>query len=206
MALQVFNSVEDWAARCADRRRTVVAVGTFDGLHAGHRKILLSVRERARADGRLATVVTFDPHPMRLLLPERAPFLIQTLAQRLAGFERMELDAALVLRFDRALSLVSPEEFIERILVGGLRAGAILVGANFRFGHRGAGNVALLGEYGKRCGFDVEIISPVEVAGTIVSSTAIRGMVASGDVAGATPLLGRAFSLTGEIRSGAGRG
>jgi riboflavin kinase/FMN adenylyltransferase len=206
MAFQVFYSIEDWAARGLSDRRTVVAVGTFDGLHVGHRKILQSVRERGLATGQCATVVTFDPHPMRLLLPERAPFLIQTIAQRLAGFERMELDAALVLRFDRALSLVSPEEFIERILVGSLHAGAILVGANFRFGHRGAGDVRLLGEYGKRCGYEVEIVPPVEVAGTIVSSTAIRGMVASGDVAGAIPLLGRAFSLTGEIRSGAGRG
>jgi riboflavin kinase/FMN adenylyltransferase len=111
-----------------------------------------------------------------------------------------------VLRFDRALSLVSAEEFIERILVGGVRAGAILVGANFRFGHRGAGDVRLLGEFGKRDGFDVEIVPPVEVGGQIVSSTAIRGAVASGDVAGAIPLLGRAFSLTGEIRAGAGRG
>ncbi len=118
----------------------------------------------------------------------------------------MGLDAALVLPFDHALSLVSAEEFIERILVGGLRAGAILVGANFRFGHRGAGDVRLLGEFGKRYGFDVEIIPPVEVAGKIVSSTAIRGAVASGDVAGAIPMLGRPFSLTGEIRAGAGRG
>ena len=81
---------------------------------------------------------------MRVLRPDRAPLMIQTLSQRLAGFEQMGLDAALVLRFDHALSLVSPEEFIERILVGGLRAGAILVGANFRFGHRGAGDVRLL--------------------------------------------------------------
>ncbi len=206
MAFLVLKSIEDWKARLADERRSVVAVGTFDGLHVGHRKILESVRERGRATGQRATVVTFDPHPMRVLLPDRAPFLIQTVSQRIAGFERMGLDAALVLPFDHALSLVSAEEFIERILVEGLRAGAILVGANFRFGHGGAGDVRLLGDAGKRFGFDVEIIPPVEVAGKIVSSTAIRGAVASGDVAGAIPLLGRAFSLTGEIRSGAGRG
>jgi riboflavin kinase/FMN adenylyltransferase len=143
---------------------------------------------------------------MRVLRPDHAPLMIQTLSQRLAGIEQMGLDAALVLRFDRALSLVSAEDFIERILVGGLRAGAILVGANFRFGHRGAGDVRLLGEFGKRDGFDVEIVPPVEVGGQIVSSTAIRAAVASGDVAAAVPLLGRAFSLTGEIRAGAGRG
>ncbi len=206
MPFLVCNSIEDWAARSGDKRRTVITVGTFDGLHVGHRKILQSVRERATANGQRATAVTFDPHPMRVLLPDRAPFLIQTLAQRLAGFEQMGLDAALVLRFDRALSLVSPEEFIERILVRTLRLSAILVGANFRFGHRGAGDVRLLGEYGKRNGFEVEIIPPVEVDGKIVSSTAIRGAIAGGDVAAAIPLLGRPFSLTGEIRPGAGRG
>jgi riboflavin kinase/FMN adenylyltransferase len=206
MAFLILNSIEEWAARFADARRTAVTVGNFDGLHLGHQKILRSVRDRARVTGQRAAVITFDPHPMRVLRPDRAPLMIQTLSQRLAGFEQMGLDAALVLRFDHALSLVSPEEFIERILVRGLRAGAILVGANFRFGHRGAGDVRLLGEFGKRDGFDVEIVSPVEVGGQIVSSTAIRGAVASGDVAAAIPLLGRAFSLTGEIRAGAGRG
>jgi riboflavin kinase/FMN adenylyltransferase len=206
MAFTVFNSLEDWAARSGDARRTAITVGNFDGLHLGHQKILHSVRERARATGQRGAVITFDPHPMRVLRPDRAPLMIQTLAQRLAGFEQAGLDAALVLRFDRALSLVSPEEFIERILVGSLRAGAILVGANFRFGHRGAGDVRMLGEFGKRDGFEVETVPPVEVDGQIVSSTAIRASVAGGDVAGAIPLLGRAFSLTGEIRSGAGRG
>jgi riboflavin kinase/FMN adenylyltransferase len=206
MALLVFNATEEWAARFGDSRRTAVSVGTFDGLHIGHQKILQSVRERARASGHRTAVITFEPHPMHVLHPDRAPLMIQTLSQRLAGFEQMGLDAALVMRFDHALSLVSPEEFVERILVGGMRADAILVGANFRFGHRGAGDVRLLGEFGKRDGFDVEIVPPVEVDGQIVSSTAIRGAVACGNVAGAIPLLGRAFSLTGEIRTGAGRG
>jgi riboflavin kinase / FMN adenylyltransferase len=206
MSLQVFQSIEDWATQIGGDRRTVVAVGTFDGLHVGHCRILESVRKRARAAGQIATVVTFDPHPMRLLLPNRAPFLIQTMAQRLAGFEELGLDAALVLRFDHALSMVSAEEFIERFLVNGLRARAILVGENFRFGHRGAGDVRLLGEFGKRFEFDVQIIPPVQVAGKIVSSTAIRSEVATGSVAAAIRLLGRPFSLTGEIRSGEGRG
>ena len=206
MPFSVFNSVEEWAARFGATRRAAVSVGTFDGLHIGHRKILQSVRDRARAGGDRAAVVTFDPHPMRVLQPDRAPLMIQTLPQRLSGFEQMGLDAALVLRFDRALSLVSPEDFIERILVGGLRARAILVGANFRFGHHGAGDVHMLSKVGKREGFDVEIVPAVEIGGQIVSSTAIRGAVTSGNVAGAVPLLGRAFSLTGEIRPGAGRG
>jgi riboflavin kinase / FMN adenylyltransferase len=206
MGFIVFNSIEEWASHFGDAGRTAVSVGNFDGLHVGHQKILQSVRERARAAGQCAAVITFNPHPMCVLRPDRAPLMIQTLSQRLAGFERMGLDAALVLRFDRALSLVSPEDFIERILVGRLHAGAILVGGNFRFGHRGAGDVRLLSEFGARSGFDVEVVPPVEVGGQIVSSSAIRGAVASGNVAGAIPLLGRAFSLTGEIRTGAGRG
>ena len=207
MAFLVSNSIEEWASQFTDARRTAVTVGNFDGLHLGHQKILQSVREHARTSGQRAAVITFDPHPMRVLRPDRAPLMIQTLSQRLAGFEQMGLDAALVLRFDRALSLVSPEEFIERILVGGLRAGAILVGANFRFGHRGAGDVRLLGEFGKRDGFDVEIVPPVEVGGQIVSSTAIRGAVAGAAMSPRRFLSwGRPFSLTGEIRAGAGRG
>ncbi|HEV7968500.1 MAG TPA: bifunctional riboflavin kinase/FAD synthetase [Candidatus Acidoferrales bacterium] len=206
MALLVCNTIEDWASCFGDATGAAVSVGTFDGLHIGHQKILQSVRERARASGQRAAAITFDPHPMRVLRPDRAPLMIQTLSQRLAGFEQIGLDAALVLQFDRALSLVSPQEFIERILVGGLRVGAILVGANFRFGHRGAGDVRLLSEQGTCDGFDVEIIPPVEIGGQIVSSTAIRALVASGDVAGAIPLLARAFSLTGEIRAGQGRG
>lgn len=206
MAFRVCHSIEEWAAQFGDTRRAAVTVGNFDGLHLGHQKILHSVGERARDTGLCPVVVTFDPHPLRVLRPDHAPRMIQTLSQRLAGFERMGLEAALVLRFDRALSLMSAEEFIEWVLVKGLRAGTVLVGANFRFGHRGAGDVRLLSEFGKRDGFDVEIVPPVEVNGRIVSSTAIRVAVEGGEVAGAIPLLGREFSLTGEIRSGAGRG
>jgi riboflavin kinase / FMN adenylyltransferase len=206
MAFPACKSVEEWAAHFPDARRTTLTIGTFDGLHLGHQKILHLVRERARAGGDRAAVITFDPHPMRVLQPERAPLLIQTVAQRLAGFEQAGMDAALVLKFDRALSLVSATDFIDRILVRGLRAGAVLVGENFRFGHRGAGDVHLLSARGKQDGFEVEIVPPVEIAGQMVSSTAVRGAVASGDVAGANSLLGRPFSLTGEIRAGAGRG
>lgn len=204
--LRVCHTVEEWSAHFADARRSALTIGNFDGLHLGHQKILQLVRERARGTGDRPAVITFDPHPMRVLHPERAPLLIQTLAQRLAGFEEMGMDAALVLRFDRALSLVTAKDFIERVLVRGLCAGAVLVGDNFRFGHRGAGDVRLLEERGRQDGFDVEVVPPVEVGAQIVSSTAIRGAVVSGDVAGASALLGRSFSLTGEIRPGAGRG
>jgi riboflavin kinase/FMN adenylyltransferase len=206
MPLAVLHSPEQWTARFGAGSRTALSVGNFDGLHLGHQKILRQVQARARASSLLPAVVTFDPHPAKLLRPEQAPRMIQTLAQRLAGFEQMGLDAALVLGFDRALSLLSPEEFVQRILVECMHASAILVGANFRFGHRGAGNVSQLSEIGQRHGFDVEIVAPVELDGVVVSSSAVRSAIAEGRPGDAARLLGRPFSLTGEIRPGAGRG
>jgi riboflavin kinase/FMN adenylyltransferase len=206
MPLTVLHSPEEWSARFGAGRRTVLTVGNFDGLHLGHQKILRMVVARARATALTAAAITFDPHPMKLLQPERAPLMIETLSQRLAGIEQIGLDAALVLRFDRALSLLSPEDFLQRILMERMHVAAILVGANFRFGHCGAGDVRLLAQFGKEHGFDVETISPVEIEGIVVSSTAVRNAIAEGRVDEAVPLLGHPFSLAGEIRPGAGRG
>jgi riboflavin kinase/FMN adenylyltransferase len=201
----VAYSPAEWTERFG-AARTVLSVGTFDGLHLGHQRILGQVLARARAIGAMAAVVTFDPHPMHVLRPNHAPAMIQTLEQRLEGFAGMGLDAALVLRFDRALSLLSPEQFIEQVLMARLHVAAVLVGANFCFGHLGAGDVRLLADYGARHGFEVEIVPPVEYAGRIVSSTNVRNAVSAGDVDVAAQLLGRPFALTGEIRSGEGRG
>jgi riboflavin kinase / FMN adenylyltransferase len=206
MTLAVLHSTEEWAERFGKEIRAAVSIGNFDGLHLGHQKILKTLVERARANGQRSCVISFDPHPLRLLRPELAPQMIQTLAQRLAGMEQLGVDAALVLRFDRALSQVSPEDFMERFLVQGLSAGTILVGENFNFGYRGAGNVHLLSAYGKTHRFSVQIVAQVEIGGRVISSTAVRIAISSGNVGDAIPLLGRPFSLTGEIRAGAGRG
>jgi riboflavin kinase/FMN adenylyltransferase len=206
MPLTVVHSPEEWSARYGAGPRTVLSVGNFDGLHLGHQKILRMVVARSRATALTAAAITFDPHPMKLLQPERAPLMIETLSQRLAGIEQIGLDAVLVLRFDRALSILAPEDFLQRILMERMHVAAILVGANFRFGHCGAGDVRLLAQFGKEHGFDVETISPVEVEGIVVSSTAVRNAIAEGRVGEAVPLLGHPFSLTGEIRPGAGRG
>ena len=206
MALTVLHSPEEWTARFGAGGRTVLSIGNFDGLHLGHQKILRMVLARARAIAQTAAAITFDPHPMKLLRPDNAPRMIETLSQRLAGLEQIGLDAALVLRFDRALSLLSPEDFLQRILIERLHVSAILVGANFCFGHRGAGDVRLLTHFGKEHGFDVETVSPVEILGTLVSSTAVRNAISDGRVGEVVPLLGHPFSLTGGIRAGAGRG
>lgn len=207
MAMEVFRSLEEWAARFgASGKSSALTVGNFDGLHLGHQAIVRAVVGRARALDAVAAAVTFDPHPLKLLRPGKAPPLVSTLAQRLAGLEQMGLDAVLVLTFDLALSRLAPEDFVRRILIEGMRMRAILVGGNFRFGHRQAGDVAVLKELGRRWGFAVENVAPVVVSGQVVSSTAVRQAVSEGRVGEAAQLLGRPFALTGEIRPGSGRG
>lgn len=205
MPLRVHHSPEAWSGALA-ARRAVLSIGNFDGLHLGHQQILRAVVERAREQEAIAGVVTFDPHPMKVLRPESAPALIETLQQRLTGFEQAGIEAVLILKFDAALSHLSPEEFVEAILVKALRVSVILVGQNFRFGHRQTGDVELLRKLGAKFDFAVNIVEPVKVDAEVVSSTAVRKAVAAGEMARAAELLGRAFALTGAIQPGAGRG
>jgi len=206
-ALAVVHTAAEWAAQFGPSGRgAVVSIGNFDGMHLGHQKILRAVVERAQEQQAVATVITFDPHPLKVLRPAQAPPLVCTLAQRLAGFASLGIEAALVLRFDAALAARSPEEFVREFLAGELRAKAVLIGDNFRFGHKQAGNAVVLQEMGARLGFTVEIIPPVVSRGEVVSSTAVRRAVSEGRLADAIRLLGRPFALTGEIRSGEGRG
>ena len=201
------RSTAEWAARFGPSgRRAVLSVGNFDGLHLGHQQILRQVIERAQAQQAVAGVITFDPHPLKVLHPDKAPPLVETIAQRLDRFAAIGLEAALVLRFDRALAGLSPEEFVRGVLVEELKTAAVLVGQNFRFGHRQQGNVETLTDLGRRFGFSVQIVEPVVVDGQFVSSTGVRKAIAEGRVADAARLLDRPFALTGEIVRGAGRG
>lgn len=207
MTLRVANSIEEWKNQSgADAPPAVVTIGNFDGVHLGHKRILEGVLERARHTSALAVVVTFDPHPLRVLRPSEAPPLILTLEERLAALQALGLDAALIVRFDLELSRLSPEEFVRRFLVEGLSACAVLIGANFRFGHRQAGDAEQLAELGRRFGFAVECIEPVTLRGEVISSTAIREAVLQGEVSRAGRWLGRPFSLQGQIRPGTGQG
>ena len=204
---QVLRSTEDWGRLYGPAQRcSVVSIGNFDGLHLGHQKILRAVVERAPAYGALAAAITFDPHPLKLLRPEQAPPLLQTLKQKISGFRGLGLDAALVLNFTAELAALSPEEFIRTTLAGPLRARVVLVGHSFRFGHKQAGNDKRLQELGKQFGFAVEIVEPVTVDGEVVSSSVVRAAVGEGRVARAAQLLGRPFALTGAVRRGSGRG
>jgi len=203
----VLRSPAEWAERYGrSARRAVLSVGNFDGLHLGHQRIIREVVARARTSEAIAAVITFDPHPLKVLRPEQAPPLVETLPQRLERFASSGLDAALVLQFNLALAALSAEEFVGSILVEQMRTAAVLVGRNFRFGHRQQGNVAVLEQMGRQFGFAVHIVDPVVVRGEVVSSSAVRRSVADGRVADTAAFLGRPFALTGEIQPGAGRG
>jgi riboflavin kinase/FMN adenylyltransferase len=207
MSLRTMLSGDEWVAQLgANRKPSVVTIGNFDGVHRGHQKILQGVVERAKQDDLLAAVLTFYPHPARVLRPDAAPGLLATLQQRLAAFNRAGIDAALVMRFDTELAKVSAEDFVQRFLVDAMRARAVLVGANFRFGHRQSGNVSLLTEMGAQFGFEVEVVPPLVEGGIVVSSTATRQAVREGRMEDAQKLLGRPFALDGEIRPGTGQG
>jgi riboflavin kinase / FMN adenylyltransferase len=206
MALWVVRSPREWRPAFGPERRAVATVGNFDGVHIGHRRILARVVELARERGALPAVVTFDPHPLRVLRPEAAPPLIETLAQRLEQLEKEGIEAALVIPFDRDFSLLSPAEFVRQVLVEGLAAEAVLVGPNFRFGHRQQGDVQELARLGERFRFTVEAMPAVVYRGQVVSSTLVRSAIAEGKIEQAGRLLGRPFSLTGNIVPGSGLG
>jgi riboflavin kinase / FMN adenylyltransferase len=200
-------STAEWAARFgASGRRAVLSVGNFDGLHLGHQKILRQVIACAQQQNAIAGVITFDPHPLKVLRPGNAPPLVETIGQRIERFAAIGLDAALVLRFDRALAELTPEQFVRGVLVEELKTAEVLVGENFRFGHRQQGHVDTLRDLGQRFGFSVQIVEPVIIDNEFVSSTGVRTAIAEGRVSHAAHLLGRPFTLTGEIVRGAGRG
>src|SRR5258706_10964438 len=174
-AVLAFNSPEEWAVHYASSGRgSVLAIGNFDGIHLGHQAILRAVVQRAGETKDVATALTFDPSPRKVLRPESAPLRLSTNAQRMDWFDFVGLEAAVVLPFTQDLAKLAPQEFVEQILVRDLHVGAVLVGENFRFGHKQAGDVHLLRELGREHGFEVIIVPPVADHGEVVSSTIVR--------------------------------
>jgi riboflavin kinase / FMN adenylyltransferase len=183
-----------------------LTIGNFDGVHAGHQKLIDRVNVIAREHGLTSAAVTFDPHPTKLLAPGRAPKLLMSLEARIAQMKRYGLDEVMCLPFDLQMATLSPDQFAQLILRDTLNAKAVVVGDNFRFGHKQAGDVEALAQLGEKYGFITQAISAVVVRARIASSSAIRQLLADGEVSKACRLLNRPFSVEGEIVSGHGIG
>ncbi len=189
-----------------DARAAVVALGVFDGLHLAHREILARAVQRARALGVEALACTFDPHPIEVLQPDRAPLPILTLAERLDLIAAVGIDATVVLAFTREMAAVEPEAFVKDVLLDRLHAREVVVGFNHRFGRGARGDARLLQALGERLGFGVDIVPPLAIEGEPVSSTEVRAALQRGDIERAARFLGRPYTLCGEVVRGAGRG
>jgi riboflavin kinase / FMN adenylyltransferase len=184
----------------------VLALGNFDGLHRGHQKIVERIRRSAADRNTSAVVLTFDPHPPRVVRPDKAPPLLMTLPQKLAALERAGLHGAAVVRFTEALSQWSPDAFVRTVLVDWLRVAEVWVGADFLFGHERAGTFTVLRALGGQYGFRAEKIDPVRYKEFVVSSTRIRRLIAEGRVDEASALLGHHYTVEGVVVPGAQRG
>src|SRR5207249_110884 len=162
------------------RRPSVVTVGNFDGVHLAHQRLLRSVVEAARQTDAAAAAVTFEPHPARVLAPDRAPKLLTPLERKARLIEEQGIGLLVILPFTREFSCLSPLEFVSQVIMEKLRAAVVEVGPNFRFGHGQAGDVALLTELGREQGFRTEVLPAVEVRGERVSSSRIRELLSEG--------------------------
>ena len=188
------------------RRKTSLAIGLFDGVHLGHQQVIRQAVADARQHEGLSVIVTFDAHPNTVVAPTRVPPLLQSLPQKLRAIAALEADATLLLRFDEALSQQPAEEFIRSLAHDLHPLASLCVGAGFTFGHRRGGNVQLLEALGGELGFAVHGLASIALSGEAVSSTRIRDAVRDGDFDSAGQMLGRPYSLAGEVVRGDARG
>lgn len=197
--MEIFHKIEEIPTGFGP---TLVSVGNFDGVHRAHELVLSEIVARARQRGAKSVAVTFEPHPMRILRPDSGLKLLTPKPEKIRLLEQTGVDAALLLPFTRDLSLMGPKDFVRQILGDRLKAIEVHEGYNFHFGHKAAGNVDLLKEFGRELGFEVIVYPEMGLRGESVSSTRIRQLLQQGNVSRARPLLGRPFA----IRSNPGRG
>jgi riboflavin kinase / FMN adenylyltransferase len=197
--MQIFRKLDEIPAAFAP---TILSVGNFDGVHRAHLRVLSEIVHRSRQRGAKSVVVTFEPHPVRILRPDSGLKLLTPTPEKLRLLEQTGTEAVLLLPFTRDLSLLSPREFVQRVLCDGLNTIEVHEGYNFRFGHKASGGVDLLSELGRELGFEVVVYSEMRLRGESVSSTRIRELLRAGQVSRARWLLARSFS----IRSTPGRG
>ena len=201
--MQVFHKLEDVSA---DFGPTIVSVGNFDGVHRAHQLVLRDLVQRAKQKNAKSVAITFEPHPMRILRPDSGLKLLTPTPEKLRLLEVTGLDAVLLLPFGRDLSLLTPRQFAEQILKTKLNACEVHEGYNFHFGHKAAGNVNTLAEFGREMGFIVKIFDQMTVRGEPVSSSQIRSLLVKGQVSRARHLLGRPFAILSTPGRGRGYG
>jgi riboflavin kinase/FMN adenylyltransferase len=201
--MQVFHKLEDVSA---DFGPTIVSVGNFDGVHRAHQLVLRDLVQRAKQKNAKSVAITFEPHPMRILRPDSGLKLLTPTPEKLRLLEATGLDAVLLLPFGRDLSLLTPRQFAEQILKTKLNACEVHEGYNFHFGHKAAGNVNTLAEFGREMGFVVKIFDQMTVRGEPVSSSQIRSLLVKGRVSRARHLLGRPFAILSTPGRGRGYG
>jgi riboflavin kinase / FMN adenylyltransferase len=187
-------------------RGTVATVGTFDGVHLGHWTVLQEIRARAESAGRRSILVTFDPHPLRVVRPEHAPLLLTTPVEKKEILAESGLDYAVFLSFTEALSRYEPRRFVEEILVGRLGVEELVIGYDHGFGRGREGDSGTLERIGAELGFTVDVVSPVQADGGPVASSRIRSLLLQGKMASARACLGRPYSVRGVVVRGDGRG
>jgi riboflavin kinase/FMN adenylyltransferase len=184
----------------------IMTIGNFDGVHLGHQAIFRTLCQRAREIGGTSIVLTFDPHPLKILAPQHCPLLITPTAKKLSIMRQCRLDVVVCLPFTQSLANLTPVAFVEEVLVGTIGIREIYVGYDFAFGKGRQGTIALLQELGNRHGFRVHIIEPIAVEGRVVSSSIIRQWVQEGSVDEAALLLGRLYSIAGTVVEGFQKG
>jgi riboflavin kinase/FMN adenylyltransferase len=206
--MRVFHGYDDFPAQL---RGAVLAIGNLDGVHRGHQALIARARKEAAAasrDGetRLPGAMVFEPHPREYFHPERPHFRITSLERKLELFERYGLELAIVVPFGERVASLTPEAFVQEVLVAGLGVCHVVVGYDFFFGKGRGGSAEDLQQLGARFGFGVSVVPPVAEGGEVFSSSAIRAEIAQGDVAGAAAMMGHWWSVTGEVVGGAKRG
>ena len=187
-------------------RASAVTFGVFDGIHLGHQTVINTLLQRALQDNLLSVLVGFYPHPLAFLAPERCPPLLTPLSKRVEILQQLGIDQIVMLNFDAQIASMSPESFVERVLLEKCRAKHVVVGYACQFGKNRAGNAERLKELSKAYSFDVSIVPPTEIDGAPVHSTRIRKALAQGDLGRSSQLLGRPYSLIGNVVQGDGRG
>jgi len=188
------------------KKKRYIALGVFDGVHLGHQKLIKLTTDKAKKNNGISIVATFDPHPDKIIDPKSNVFLLTTLEERIDQIRDLDVDVFLIIRFNKMMSKMSPDEFISKILVNSLQVEELFVGFNYKFGFQGKGNTDILRKYGESYKFKTNILKPIVINNIIISSTIIKKYIRLGEIGKARKLLGHNINISGRVIYGKGRG